>query len=108
MSTDERNAVAKALAVLHTLHPPTASAADIEILREASYLVTRAMAKPQFSSETELNNKRGDAANTLSAVTGAPVLTEDTIDKAKSAVAALLSAFDTQNAPQCSAPPFST
>ena len=95
MSTDEREAAAKALAVLRSLHPPTASAADIQILREASHLVTRTMALPQFSGQAELNNKRGDAVRALSAVTGAP-LTESTIDEANSNVAALLAALDAQ------------
>jgi hypothetical protein len=100
MSTDdndERKALTKALAVLRALRPPNITAADIQTLRQASYQVTRALTQPQFSSEMQLNNKRGETANAISAVNGAAyasTLSQGEIDRATSAVAALLASLD--------------
>jgi hypothetical protein len=94
MSTDdERKALEKAQAVLSTLAPTTARTDAITSpLQEASRLVSVASAQG-FSSDAALNNLRGEASIALSGVAGSlggPNLTQDLIDRAKRAVAALL------------------
>jgi len=94
---DERKAVEKAQGVLRGLVPATTPRNDeIRFLREASKLVTAAMAQG-FSSDAALNHLRSDAATSLSAVAaslGARTLTRDVLNNARRAVAALLAGFD--------------
>ena len=90
---EERKAVAKAQGVLRGLVPTTTPSNDeIRFLREASKLVTAAIAQG-FSSDAALNDLRSGAATSLSAVAaslGARTLTRDVLNNARRAVAALL------------------
>jgi hypothetical protein len=96
---DEREAMAKARDVLGKLTPSTARTDEIaSTLRHAARLATTAVAR-NFSSDAArgLNNTRDDASTALGVVAGsldARTLTQDMIDKAKHAVAALLASLD--------------
>jgi hypothetical protein len=90
---DERTALTKALAVLCTLRPSTRTDGNSQILRNAYVAVIHAM-EHSFSSDAKLNNnERPAAVDALKFVAGSPTLTQEAIDKATSAVEALLSAL---------------
>jgi hypothetical protein len=90
---DERNAAREAEAVLRSLSSPAHAQVQIVTLRKAATIATRA-ATQSFSSHTELNALRGEAAAALHGVAGSLVnglpLTQQIISRAKTAVAAWL------------------
>jgi hypothetical protein len=95
---EERSAAEKARSVLHTLTPATPRTDEIvHRLRHAAGLADSASNRG-FSSETALNDIRGEAGTALKGVvgsldTGQRPLTEAMIDRATTAVAKWLAAL---------------
>jgi len=89
---DERNAAKGAETVLRSLAlSPAATQAQIDTLRTAAAIATKASAR-SFSSHRNLNALRGEAATLLYGVGGSlangPPLTQEMISRARNAVAA--------------------
>jgi len=96
---DERNAAAKAQAILNSLTPTTARTdALVHSLRmSASAAMNASKHKP--SSDAALNNVRSEAATSLNGAAGllhTKALTQEMIDRTRSAVATWLSTLETQ------------
>ena len=93
---DERQAVAKARAVLDRLTPITS---DTEMIKSGLRYVSRLLADATaqgFSSDAALNKLRADASIALNHVTGSlesRSITQDIIDRATRAVDALLNGY---------------
>ncbi|MGO9684556.1 MAG: hypothetical protein ACLPTZ_18590 [Beijerinckiaceae bacterium] len=90
---DERNAAEGAREVLRSLVPSAPHAQmQIDILRKAATVSTKAQST--FSSQTALNELRGEAATALNGVSGALAtgrpLTYEMISRARNAVEAWL------------------
>ncbi len=90
MTNDERKAVERAQAALSTLTPATAlNGALANDLRQATQLMGKA-AEKSFSSQAALNNLRGEASLALNEVLGTPMRTQELIERARRALAAVL------------------
>ena len=93
---DERNAAKKAEAVLNSLVPSSPRTnAQLDTLRQTADIANAAIMQNNFSSQTDLNAKRGEAATALrggpgSWASGRP-LTQDLLSRARIAVEAWLS-----------------
>jgi|SRR5665213_142125 len=96
---DERKAAGNAQAILSTLTPATPRTdALVHSLRVAASAATNA-GNQNLSSDSALNNARGEAATVLNGVAGLlhrGELTREMIYRARSAVAAWLLALDVQ------------
>jgi hypothetical protein len=97
MSTnDERKVLQKAQATLSTLAPGAARTDAIAFALQYAARLTTAASAQGFSSDAALNDMRGEAAIALNGVAGSlggANLTQDLIDRATRAVAALLAAL---------------
>ena len=95
---NERDAATEAQAVLSSLVPSSPRTnAQLDKLREAADIANAAIMQNNFSSQTDLNAKRGEAATALRGVSGSLAsgrpLTQDLLSRARIAVAAWLSSL---------------
>jgi hypothetical protein len=95
---DERNAAKKAEAVLNALVPSSPRTnAQLDTLRQTADIANAAIMQNNFSSQTDLNAKRGEAATALRGVSGSSAsgrpLTQDLLSRARIAVEAWLSSL---------------
>jgi Tfp pilus assembly protein PilN len=95
---DERNAAKRAEAVLNSLVPSSPRTnAQLDTLRQTADIANAAIMQNNFSSQTDLNAKRGEAATALRGVSGSWAsgrpLTQDLLSRARIAVEAWLSSL---------------
>ena len=97
-TNDERDAAKEAQAVLSSLVPSSPRTnAQLDTLREAADIANAAIMQNNFSSQTDLNAKRGEAATALRRVSGSLAsgrpLTQDLLSCARIALEAWLSSL---------------
>jgi len=95
---DERNAAKKAQSVLNSLVPSSPRTnAQLDTLRQTTDIANAAIMLSNFSSQTDLNAKRGEAATGLRGVSGSWAsgrpLTQDLLSRAQIALEARLSSL---------------
>ena len=95
---DERNAAKRAEAVLNSLVPSSPRTnAHLDTLRQTADIANAAIMQNNFSSQTDLNAKRGEAATALRGVSGSLAsgrpLTQDLLSRARIAFEAWLSSL---------------